>query len=89
MNLIFNIYFFIVNIISFVIYFIDKKLAIKHRYRIPERILIMLSIIGGSIGSLLSMMFFHHKTKHMKFIILNPILVCVWIYIILSINKII
>jgi uncharacterized membrane protein YsdA (DUF1294 family) len=89
MNSIFNIYFIIINIISFIIYYLDKRLAIKHKYRIPEKILIMFSFIGGAIGSLISMMFFRHKTKHIKFIIINPILVCIWTYIILSVNHII
>ena len=88
MSLIFNIYFVCINTISFIVYYIDKKLAVKHRYRIPEKILILLSMIGGAIGSLISMMLFRHKTRHYKFIILNPMLLCIWLYIILSINNI-
>ena len=86
---IFNIYFIIVNIISFIVYYIDKKLAIKHKYRIPESSLIFLSIIGGAIGSLFSMMLFHHKTKHIKFIIINPLLLSIWVYILLILNDVI
>ena len=89
MNLIFNIYLIIINIISFILYFIDKRLAIKHKYRIPEMVLILFSILGGVLGSLLSMSLFHHKTKHIKFIILNPLFLFTWIYIFLLVNNII
>lgn len=89
MNLIVNIYIVIINIISFIMYFIDKRLAIKHKYRIPEKVLILFSIFGGSLGSLLSMSLFHHKTKHLKFIITNLLSLCVWMYIIVKINNII
>ena len=89
MNLIVNIYIVIINIISFIMYFIDKRLAIKHKYRIPEKVLILFSIFGGSLGSLLSMSLFHHKTKHLKFLITNLLSLCAWMYIIVKINNII
>ena len=84
-----NIYFGFINIISFIVYYVDKRLAIKHKYRIPERVLIYLSVVGGSIGGYMSMMLFHHKTKHFKFMIINPIMIIIWIGIILNVNNII
>ena len=77
------IYIIIVNIISFIIYGIDKLLAIKHLYRISEIALITLSILGGSIGSILGMVIFHHKTKKIKFIILNPLILILQVLFIL------
>lgn len=77
------IYIIIVNIISFIIYGIDKLLAIKHLYRISEIALITLSSLGGSIGSILGMVIFHHKTKKIKFIILNPLILILQILFIL------
>ena len=62
-------YYLIINISTFIIYGIDKYLAIKNLYRISEKILLLLSILGGSIGALISMYLFHHKTKKAKFII--------------------
>ena len=56
-------YYLIINISTFIIYGIDKYLAIKNLYRISEKILLLLSILGGSIGALISMYLFHHKTK--------------------------
>ena len=58
-NLIFNIYIISINIISFFTYMIDKRKSIKHEYRVPENVLLLLSLIGGAIGSLISMMTFH------------------------------
>lgn len=75
-------YLLIINIISFIVYFIDKRKAIKHRYRIPEKVLILISLFGGCFGSLLSMLVSHHKTKHIKFILLVPIFCLIWLYLI-------
>ena len=67
-----NIYFIIINIISFLFFMIDKIKAKYHLWRIPEKVLFILSFIGGGIGSLISMKTFHHKTKKMEFQILIP-----------------
>ena len=82
-NSIFNIYIIIINIISFLIYAIDKIKSIKHEYRVPENVLLILSLFGGAIGSLLSMMLFHHKTRKVKFLFVNSILTIIWLYIII------
>lgn len=76
------IYILLINIISLIIYGIDKLLAIKQQTRISETALITLSILGGSIGSLLGMYIFHHKTKKIKFIILNPLILIIQIILI-------
>ena len=57
----------IINIVTFIIYGIDKYKAKKGRWRIPENSLIGLAIIGGSIGAYLGMRVWHHKTMHLKF----------------------
>ena len=64
-------YYIIINTITFIIYGLDKYLAIKKLYRISEKILLLLSILGGFIGALISMSLFHHKTKKVKFFIIN------------------
>ncbi|MEH7402654.1 DUF1294 domain-containing protein [Gottfriedia acidiceleris] len=61
-------YLVIVNIVSFAIMGIDKSRAKRKAWRIPERILFLFAIIGGSIGSILGMYYFKHKTKHPKFV---------------------
>lgn len=57
----------IINIVTFIIYGIDKYKAKKGKWRIPENSLIGLAIIGGSIGAYLGMRIWHHKTMHLKF----------------------
>ena len=79
------IYFIIINIISFLLFGIDKKRAIKKEYRISEYTLISISFLGGAIGSILGMIFFHHKTKKSKFIILIPIALLINIFILINI----
>ena len=74
-------YLLIINIISFFMYYKDKRNSIKKKIRIPEKCLILLSVIGGSLGSLIGMFLFHHKTKHLKFLIVNPL--CLIIHLIL------
>ena len=81
-------YLIIINIITFIAYGIDKYKSIKHKYRISEKTLIMLSILGGPLGSLMGMIIFHHKTKKKKFIILVPLILLIWTWIIISEGKI-
>ncbi|MDO4466523.1 MAG: DUF1294 domain-containing protein [Bacillota bacterium] len=57
----------IINILTFMIYGVDKYKAKHNRWRISENVLIGMAIFGGSIGALLGMYFFHHKTKKYKF----------------------
>ena len=78
-------YLVVINIISFFTYGLDKYLAIKNKRRISENSLISLSIIGGSIGSILGMFFFHHKTKKKRFLIMNPLILIVQILLYLNI----
>lgn len=64
---IFIYYIIAINIISFIIYGVDKLKAKKGLWRIPESTLLLLAAIGGSIGSWAGMMIWRHKTKHLKF----------------------
>ena len=61
--------FFIIgiNVITFVVYGIDKLKAKKGKWRIPEATLLLLAIVGGSIGAWCGMKVWHHKTLHKKF----------------------
>ncbi len=64
-------YYLAINLTAFTFMYIDKKKAIKDKYRIPEKTLFTLSLIGGFVGSHLGMETFRHKTKHMKFYVVN------------------
>ena len=67
--------------------FIDKQKAKRHKWRISENTLILISILGGSIGSIIGMQLFRHKTKHKKFTIGIPVLLIVNILCIIMIIK--
>lgn len=60
-------YVLIINIIGFMIMGIDKSRAKRNQWRIRENTLFFIAAIGGSIGSILGMKNFHHKTKHNSF----------------------
>lgn len=74
-------YLILINIIAFIVIYIDKQKAINHQWRIKESTLFFLSIVGGSLGTLLGMYTFHHKTKHIKFILGIPLIVILQILI--------
>lgn len=57
----------VINLLTFLVYGIDKWRAIHGRWRISEATLLLLAILGGSIGALLGMQIWHHKTHHKKF----------------------
>ncbi len=61
------IYIVFINILLFTLMAIDKQKARLHKWRISEKTLFILAIIGGSIGGILGMYTFRHKTKHLKF----------------------
>lgn len=63
----FLLYLILINAVAFVLMLVDKIKARKNRWRIPERTLIGSAALGGSVGALLGMYTFHHKTKHLKF----------------------
>ena len=63
----FLLYLLLINAAAFMLMLADKRKAIKNRWRIPERTLILSALFGGSIGALLGMYTFRHKTKHLKF----------------------
>ena len=86
-------YLIIINIFLFILYGIDKLLAIKKKNRISEFSLLLISFFSGGIGSILGMIIFNHKTKKVKFWILNILFTILWIiyffiYIKNSINMI-
>ncbi len=67
------IYLVIMNIGVFLLYGFDKWKAKADRWRVPEKTLLLTALAGGSLGALLGMEVFHHKTKHWKFRILVPL----------------
>lgn len=68
----------IMSVITFAAFGNDKKKAKRSMWRTPEAVLLTLSLLGGSIGALAGMRFFHHKTRKPKFIILVPLTLIIW-----------
>lgn len=71
---IFIIYLIVINIISVFVTIFDKRAAINGRRRVPEKTLLILSAIGGSVGMYLTMRVIRHKTLHAKFMVGIPVI---------------
>ena len=65
------IYLLVLSIAAYVAYGRDKRLAKQHKWRTPERTLLLLGFLGGAAGALAAMQVFRHKTKHWYFWIVN------------------
>lgn len=80
-------YIVIINILTFIVYGIDKLKAKKGKCRIPESTLLLLAIIGGSIGAWLGMKVWHHKTMHKKFKYGIPLTIILQLGVLLYLSK--
>ena len=75
-----------VNLVTFAVYGIDKAKAKRGAWRVPEKTLFLLPLLGGSLGALLGMKVFRHKTKHWYFvwgiplILVAQIALAIWLY---------
>lgn len=78
-------YLIFANLLSFLLMGLDKYKARKRLWRIKESTLFLTSVIGGSLGSLLGMFLFHHKTKHTKFLFGMPVILIIHILILFAI----
>lgn len=79
------IYLIAINIIGIIVMASDKSKAKHHAFRIPEKVLFLVAIIGGSAGIWAGMYMFRHKTKHWYFVVgmpailaLQVAIVCIW-----------
>jgi uncharacterized membrane protein YsdA (DUF1294 family) len=72
------------NIIGLAVMGIDKSKAKRHVWRIPEKVLFLVSLLGGSIGTWAGMYIFRHKTKHWYFVVGMPLILAlqtvIWIW---------
>ncbi len=78
------IYLGIISLISIIVCFYDKKISKKNRVelRIPEKVLLILSALGGSVAMLITMLLIRHKTKHFKFMVGIPVIIIMQIALI-------
>ena len=73
----FAIYLAVMNVLGVAVMWSDKRRARLHRWRIPEKVLFGVSLLGGSAGTWAGLYLFRHKTKHWYFVVGMPlILVC-------------
>lgn len=75
-------YLVIVNIVGFISMWLDKNYARNKKRRISEKNLLLIAILGGSLGSILGMYKFRHKTKHNKFTLGLPLILITQIILI-------
>jgi uncharacterized membrane protein YsdA (DUF1294 family) len=83
------IYILIINIIGFIMMYIDKEKAKKDKYRISEKTFFVISLLLGAIGTYIGMYKFRHKTKHNLFTIGIPVMIVLnlfTVYFIISKN---
>ena len=76
-----TLYFILINIITFITFGIDKKLAKRNKNRVPESTMILLSALGGALGGFVAMYVFRHKTHKPKFFLTVPMLLVLHITI--------
>lgn len=83
----FLLYLLLINAAAFVLMLVDKVKAKKNRWRISERTLMLSAALGGSVGALLGMYTFRHKTKHIKFtlgvpaILIAQLALAIWLFL--------
>ena len=82
-------YLLAINIVSFFLYGIDKYKAKKNKWRISEATLLMIAVIGGSIGAWAGMRLWHHKTMHKKFKYGIPLIIIMQIALVAYLHTII
>ncbi len=72
MNIYFIIYLVMINTVAFMLMGFDKRRAKRNAWRIPEKTLFGSALLGGSIGAIVGMQVFRHKTRHLSFQIGMP-----------------
>ena len=76
------IYLIAINLFAFILFGVDKRKAQNNAWRISEKGLFLSAILGGSIGAILGMHVFHHKTKHWYFLYGLPLILVIQIVLV-------
>lgn len=71
----------LISLITCIMFYTDKKNAIKGKWRVKETTLLLLCMIGGGAGGIAGMYLFHHKTRHVRFLIFVPLSICLWFFV--------
>ena len=67
-----TVWLILINLVGFIQMYVDKQRARKDKWRIPEKQLFLVALVGGSVGSIFGMYIFRHKTKHKSFVFGMP-----------------
>lgn len=85
MNYFITGYLFLINLAGLASMGIDKRKAVRHQWRIPEATLFIIALLGGSLGSVIGMQIFRHKTRHWYFVWGMPIIFFVQLALLIQI----
>lgn len=85
----YGLYLILMNIATFVLYYVDKRRSEQNLYRISEKTLLVMSILGGAVGGYLAMVIFRHKTRHWYFNVINIVFIIVHIVLFVWISSLI
>ena len=77
-----SFYLLIINALGFLLMLVDKWKARKNRWRVRESTLLLIAALGGSVGSLLGMYLFRHKTLHLKFTLGIPLILAAQCFVV-------
>lgn len=81
------IFLAVMSVIAFALYGIDKRKAIKHKWRVKEAVLLGFGFFGGAVGALFGMKLFHHKTKHWYFWAVNILGLVLQVIVLFSVYR--
>lgn len=81
------LYLIIINALGLILMLVDKQKARRGAWRIPERTLMSVAAIGGSLGSFIGMQLFRHKTKHPKFYIGIPLILAIHVWLMVMLHS--
>ncbi|MCD7801965.1 MAG: DUF1294 domain-containing protein [Clostridiales bacterium] len=81
------LYLAIINVAGFAVMGADKRRARRGSWRIPERTLFAVALAGGSLGVLLGMRLFHHKTRHWYFVVGVPLILAVQVILAVTLGR--
>lgn len=80
------VYLILINVLTFLLYYYDKQKACHDAWRISEKTLLLVALLGGSAGAYSAMEIFHHKTLHPRFYIGIPLMLAIQVLLIIYIN---
>lgn len=80
------LYIAVISFFSAMLTILDKYLAVVHKWRVPENILLIFALLGGGVSEYVVMKMIRHKTQHKKFMIGLPIIILIHLAIIIIIE---